>query len=217
MRTGDSGWLLAGAVLGLALFLPACSTPQIHGLTSAQVVSLKPKELQAAGMAFITPSTVTGQEEDKQALALAFTEVLHDLRPEIHAVSLAETLSIINRAGLSKTYRQMVDDYRYTGVFDRDALQQLANVAGVRYLAQLKLGGFRQVSKSRWGFLGVRLVDTQLTDMRLFLQIWDSKDGSIAWEGVDELSYAHDTFSEKEVTFRDAVQECARNLIARLP
>lgn len=217
MRTGNSGWLLVCAVLVLAPLLSACTTPQIHGLTSAQVISLKPQELQTAGMAFITPSTVTGQEEDKQALALAFIDVLHDRRPEIHAISLAETLSIINRAGLAKAYRQMVDDYRYTGLFDRDALQQLAKVAGVRYLAQLKLSGFRQVSKSRWGFLGVRLIDTQMTDMRLFLQIWDSQDGSIAWEGVDELSYARDAFSEKEITFRDAVQESARNLVGRLP
>jgi len=205
------------AVLVLALLLPACTTPQIHGLTSAQVVSLKPQGLQTAGMAFMTPSTVTGQEEDKQTLALAFIDVLHDLRPEIHAISLAETLSIINRAGLSKAYKQMVDDYRYTGLFDRDALQQLAKVAGVRYLAQLKLGGFKQVSKGRWSFLGVRLIDTQLADVRLFLQIWDSKDGSIAWEGVDESICSHDSFSEKEITFRGAVQESARNLIGHLP
>lgn len=217
MRTGNLGWLLVCAVLGSALILPACSTPQIHNLTNAQVVSLKPKELQAAGMAFMTPSTVTGQEEDKQALALAFFDVLHDVRPEIHPISLAEMLSIINRSGLATVYKQMVDNYRYTGVFDRDALQQLAKVAGVRYLAQLKLGYFKQESKNRWGFLGIRMLDTELTDMRLFLQIWDSQDGSIAWEGVDELGYARDTFSEKKFTFRDAVQESARDLIGRLP
>jgi hypothetical protein len=217
MRTGNSRWLLACAVLGLALLLSGCTTPKMHGLTSAQVFNLQPQGLQAAGMALITPSTVTGQEEDKQTLALAFIDVLHDLRPEIHAISLAETLSIINRAGLSKAYKQMVDDYRHTGVFDRDALQQLAKVTGVRYLAQLKLGGFKQVSKSRWGFLGVRLMDTQLADVRLFLQIWDSKDGSIAWEGVDELIYSYDSFSEKEITFRNTIQESARNLIGRLP
>jgi hypothetical protein len=53
-----------------------------------------------------------------------------------------------------------------------------------RYLAQLKLGAFRQESKSRFGFLGVRVLEAKTSTIRLFLLIWDSQDGSVAWEDV---------------------------------
>jgi hypothetical protein len=201
---------------GLLSLLSGCATPQIHATSQTYTSSLKSGAFRD-GIAFVTPSTVTGQEEDRQALALAFAKVLHDQQPEVKSVPLPETLSAINRAGLTGKYKAMCEDYRQTGIFDRDALQDVAKVAGVRYVAQLKLAGFKQGSKGRWGALGFRVLETQLSDIRLFLQIWDSQDGSIAWEGVEELSYAKETLAEDTVTFKTAVEETARRLIARLP
>lgn len=57
----------------------------------------------------------------------------------------------------------------------------------------------------------------QHAGIRLFVQTWDSWDGTIAWEGVQKLNYASDAASEKDVTFKTVVEETARNLIARLP
>ena len=49
------------------------------------------------------------------------------------------------------------------------------------------------------------------------MTIWDSADGSIAWEGMQELSYAYDTTGEKPVSFRQAVEEASVEIIKRLP
>ena len=57
----------------------AATTNQVHSTTQVLAVNLEPHALKASGIAFITPTSVTGQEEDKQALALAFTEALSDL------------------------------------------------------------------------------------------------------------------------------------------
>ncbi|MDD5176352.1 MAG: hypothetical protein PHQ05_08040 [Sterolibacterium sp.] len=210
--------------IGFALLLSACASQKIRTETQQKsptiqvlAINLQQKELRAAGMAFITPSSITGQEEDKQALALAFTGVLQKVRPDLRIVALPETLSSINRKGLTREYRQMFEDYRLTGIFDRETLQKVAEVTGMRYLAQLKLGAFRQESKSRFGFLGVRVVETKTSTIRLFLQIWDSNDGSVAWEGSQESTVSHESLAEEYVSMRSIVEESARDLVAQLP
>ncbi len=212
-----SGLLLSG----LAMLLSACASPQlaqqIIPTTQVQAINLQPEALRAGGIAFITPSSVTGQEEDKQALALAFTEVLLKARPDLHVVPLPQTLSAVNRMGLTRDYRQMFEDYRLAGIFDREALQKVAQATGTRYLAQLKLGAFRQESKNRFGILGLRVLDTKTSTVRLFLQIWDSTDGSVGWEGAQESTVSHESLAEEYVSMKNIVQEAARDLVAHLP
>lgn len=210
--------LLATALLCFGLILSGCSTiKQLHSTTQTLSISLEPHVLHTSGIAFITPSSVTGQEEDKQALALAFTEALKKARPELRIVPLPATLSAINRANLAREYRQMFEDYRLTGIFSRETLLKVSNVTGVRYLAQLKLGGFRQESKNRWGTMGIRMLETKTTSLRLYLQIWDGENSSVAWEGAQELSSSHETLQEDAISFKTAVEQSAAELLASLP
>ena len=210
--------MLAAAMLGFGLILSGCSTTkQLHSTTQTLSIDLQPHVLRTSGIAFITPSSVTGQEEDKQALALAFTEALKLARPELRVVPLPATLSAINRANLAGEYRQMFEDYRLTGIFCRETLRKVSEVTGARYLAQLKLGGFRQESKNRWGTLGIRMLETKTTTLRLYLQIWDGENGSVAWEGAQELSSSHETLQEDAISFKTAVEQSAAELLASLP
>jgi len=211
-------------VIGLALLLAGCSsqkirteTQQYSPTTQVEAINLRSGDLRTWGIAFITPSSVTGQEEDKQAMAFAFTGVLRNLRPDLRIVPLPETLSAVNRMGLTREYRQMFEDYRSASIFDRETLQKVARVTGVRYVAQLKLGAFRQESKSRFGMLGIRVLETKTSTIRLFLQIWDSTDGSVAWEGSQESTVSHESLAEEYVTLKSIVEESARNLVAQLP
>jgi hypothetical protein len=221
-----NGWrVLAGmTALGLVLASSGCAndkirsnTEQVHSTTLVPAVRLTAKDLQVAGIAFITPSSATGQEEDRVALALAFAETLRISRPDLHCVTLPDTLSAINRAGLTTEYKRMFEDSRLTGIFDRESLQKVARATGSRYLAQIKLGGFRQDSKSRWGALGFRLLETKSAAIRLFLQIWDSQDGSVVWEGSQELTLAYESMAEEAVSLQQAVEASAREFVTRLP
>ncbi|MDO9449691.1 MAG: hypothetical protein Q7J21_04335 [Rugosibacter sp.] len=224
------GYVLAFLVLAFALLLTGCGSQktrteakkngQAEMLSPATLVmanNLRTGDIQAGGVAIITPSSATGQEEDKQALALAFTGVLREALPELRVVSLPETLSAINRVGLTNEYKKMFEDYRLTGIFERDTLQKVAKVTGSRYIAQLKLGAFRQESKGRWGLLGVRVMETKSSTIRLFLQIWDSHDGSIAWEGSQESTLSHESVSEEYVPMKSVVEESTRDLVRRFP
>ena len=203
--------------VAIAITLGACAEYQVHSTARDSIISLEPGQLEAHGIGFITPSTVTGQEEDKQTLASIFAEVLETERPGIRIVSLPKTLSAINTAGIADEYKQMYIDYQYTGIFKREFINSVGKVTGVRYLAQLKLSNFEQNSKGRFSALGLRMFQTNQANIRLFLQIWDSHKGTIAWEGTDEVNYSWETSTEKPVTFRIIVEETAGNLVAKLP
>ncbi len=207
---------LLTAISSLA-WLVGCGQAQIYSTINHHQFSLSGDALKNSGIAFITPSTVTGQEEEKQAVAFTFVETLKTQRPDIKCVSLPETLSAINKADLGDTYQRMFAEYKDTGLFNSRALFKLGEVTKTRYLAQLKLAGFYQGSNNRFGVFGLRLLDTKYAKLRLFFQIWDARDGSIAWEGVQELNWSEEEVSEDAISLQTVIGEAARNLAKRLP
>jgi hypothetical protein len=209
------------SLLACVLLLAGCnSTSQMYSaqlLADPSGVALKSGDLESFGLAFITPSTVTGQEEDKAALALAFSKALASQRPNVRVVPLNETLTGVNRAGLSETYRRMVTEYRDSGLLDRAALSQIGEATGARYIALLNMAGFQQVYHDRLGIFGLRVLQTKEANIRLTLQIWNSGDGSIAWQGSQEVQMASETAAESAVSFWSVVQAAAVKLAAGMP
>lgn len=210
-------FLSAVVILFLLGGVAGCVPSQVYSASLQNNISLSPGDLEADGLAFITPSTVTGQEEDTQMLALTFADVLGKLRPGIRQVKLSETLSAINRNSYSVKYKKMYDDYRDTGIFVSETLEEVSKLTGSRYLVQLKLSAFQQGSSGRWGALGVRITQTKSANIRLFMQIWDGLNGSIVWEGSEEFNYAYDTGAERPITFKAIIEKSAANLISGLP
>jgi hypothetical protein len=202
----------------VAVLLAGCSTGLLYyPKVNEQVISLAKGDLEAAGIAFMTPSTVTGQEQEKEAVALTFTDVLKKERPGLKVIPLAGTLGAVNKSGLAETYRRMYDDYRDTGLFPAEPLRRVGAATGTRYLAQLKLQNFSESSKNRFGLLGFRVIDTQYADLRLFFQVWDTRDGSIAWEAMQELRITRESTTEEPLMLRRLVERSAQELIAKLP
>lgn len=214
MRTRAQAAFASAALL---FALAGCSGTQVYPNLQQHLISLRPGDLEAAGIAFITPSTVTGQEQEKQAVALTFADVMKRERQGLRVVTLAETLGAINKAGLADDYRRMYDDYRDTGLLSREVLRRVSAATGARYFAQLKLQEFGQGARERFGVFGLRIVETKYAHVRLFLQIWDSSDGSIAWEGMQEMRISQETVTEEPVMQRTVLEHTARDLIAKLP
>jgi len=132
-------------------------------------------------------------------------------------VPLSRTIGAVNRAGLADMYRKMYVDYRDTGVFDAAMMRRVAEATGVRFLGQLKLARMDQSSRGRFGLLGLNLINTQYANMRVFFQVWDSRDGTIVWEGIDEVTLAMDTSKELPMSFQNVTEQAAKNLVQRLP
>ena len=204
-------------LLPVILMMTACATGIQYTSNEHRKFNVASEDLEKYGIAFITPSSITGREQDRQSLALTFAEVLRESRPEIRVVTLPETLGAVNRAGLLSEYKTMFEDYEDTGIFDHATLKKIADVTGVRYLAELKLAGFEQDSTGRFGFMGLRLLETKRANLRVFFQLWDSRTGTIVWEGYEEMDFAYDTYSERSVTFHDIATAMARQMFAKLP
>ena len=209
------------SLLACVLMLAGCNTTsQIH---SAQIIagpssaSLKSGDLASFGIAVVTPATVTGQEEDKPDLALAFSKALEEQRPNVRIVPLTETLTSVNRAGLFENYRRMIVEYRESGLLDPAALAQVGNATGARYIALLNMASFQQAYHDRLGILGLRVLQTKEANIRLTLQIWNSVDGSVAWEGAQEIRMASETAAESEVSFWSVVHAATEKLAAKIP
>ena len=206
------------ALILLAALAAGCSTPpKYYSTVNTQAMRLAAGELEAGGIAFVTPSSVTGQEQEKQAVALGYADVLKRERPALKVVTLAETLSAVNKAGLVSAYRRMYEDYRETALLPAEALRGVGAATATRYLAQLKLQNYSQNSKGRFGILGLRVSETLYGDLRVFLQIWDARDGSIVWEATQELRIAMDSTSDEPMTLRALIERSAKDLVAKLP
>jgi hypothetical protein len=206
------------AIGAAALGLSACeATLQVYSHPEHENGRLQAQDLREGGVAFLTPSTVTGHEEDRQMLAQAFASTLRAARPDVRVVPLSGTISEVNRAGIVAQYRAMYADYRDTALFDAGVMRQVAKATGTRYLSQLKLANIEQGARGRFGLFGLNILQTHFVNMRVFWQIWDSRDGSVVWEGINEVTLAMDTGLEKPLTFSAAAEIAAQDLIKRLP
>lgn len=193
-----------------------CST-QLYSNIEHNVHLLKKDEIKNSGLTFITPTTITGMEEDKQFLALTFSHALKKLRPELKISDLSNALGAINKSNLTDDYAKMYNNYRATGIFNKNTLQQIGKITDNRYICQLKLGHFASQQQGRWGMLGLNIYDTEKANLRLFVQIWDSHTGIIVWEAAQEVTYAHDTMSEDAVTFERMIRLAAKDVAKILP
>ena len=205
-----------GAVL-LASSAGCARLDQIQADIQHEAGALRPGDLKRDGLVFITPATPTGQEADRQSVAFLFARVISSERPDIAVTTLAETLSAINREGLGPAYRNMYQNYQDTGVLPADILAQLGAATGGRYVAMIQLSSFYQSTRGRFSLLGIRFLETKIANLRMFLQIWDSRDGSVVWEASEEINIAKDTGLEKPVTFEWVTEETARRLVQLFP
>jgi hypothetical protein len=213
-----SRWLGRITLTAAALALAACSSsPQMQRSLQYQSLDLDIGDLERYGVAFITPSSITGQEQDRQGVAFLFARVLREQRPNIPVTPLAETLGAVNGAGMDREYKEMFEFYGDTGMLPSDTLRKIGELTGQRYVAMVQLAAFEKRNRGRMSIVGIRFIDTKIANLRLFYQLWDTRDGSIAWEANQELTMAYESIRETFVTFDQMVELVALDLVDRLP
>ncbi len=200
------------------LTLAGCSgTTQVQRTLKYESFELQVGDLVEHGVAFITPTSVTGQEQDRQSVAFLFARVLEEERPDVPVLSLAETLGEINNAGMHDEYRQMFEYYQDTGILPAASLKKISDITGQRYIAMLQMAAYTNNSSGRVRIFGVRFIVTKSATLRLFNQIWDSETGKIAWEANQEMTVSYETAAETAVTFETMVEYVAKDLVTMLP
>src|SRR5258706_12042625 len=69
------------AMLAVGALLAGCGSQPPLADSLVRIANLKAGDLESQGIAFITPSTITGQEQEKQAVALHLNNTLLEKRP----------------------------------------------------------------------------------------------------------------------------------------
>ncbi|MGE0715016.1 MAG: hypothetical protein AB7P02_06210 [Alphaproteobacteria bacterium] len=215
------------AVAAATILLAGCDRPRLTdafksaepaaAVQAATNEAQAPVVLAAVPLAVLTPTATFGQEENRQSLAMLFSEAMGEARPDLSVMPLSETLSRINAAGLSEPYDKMYTVYRNTGLLDRDTLRRVGEATGARYLVQLKLQSMNQNNRQRFSYFGISLLQTQSANARLFLQIWDAEAGRIVWERTAEASRQTESIRERPVTMQTIVRAAAADLVREFP
>ena len=208
------GMMAAGCLL---IAGSGCSNPgPTRSASKVSAPLLAPGLLAEHGLAFLTPTAASTREEDRHALALVFASAFSEIRPEVRVVPLAQTLGAVNRVGMLRQYQRMYEGYAAAGVLERETLAKLRGVTGARYFCLLQLGEFSQPTPATQVF-PFPARGGPPAHIRLFVQIWDSVDGTVAWEGINEISYPGPGGNAGSVNFSVVVERAARDLIAKLP
>jgi hypothetical protein len=122
------------------------------------------------------------------SLSDALVNALAKARPPIRAIPTYDTVSIINERGLAPNYVDLLSNFGSRGILELQLLRRIGSALGSRYLLLPGLGEFNQTIVDKYEVLGLKLVRTRMTTLRLWLQLWDAQTGHLLWESAGELT-----------------------------
>ncbi len=175
-----------------------------------------PGTLAQEPVAILGAITMPGLRGNEVGLDYLLAEVLHKVAPQIRVVSSQHSVSQINQQGLAAEYTQMRADAEQSHILNRESLKKIGTVIGARYLFQPRLAAFAQIMTDRWTFpaIGVLLMQTRSSDLRVSLQLWDAKTGELLWVSMAEGTMESEAASRSLVYFEDAARVTLGSIVA---
>lgn len=209
------GRIAAPLLVCLAVLPAGCAPPY---LAETYATSTKPQSFDTselvrsplAVLAFVTPGNLQGFDPTlSQALSGALTKVV----PPIREISTNETLNQLTDQGLTTEYADLRSGFSRSGILERQRLRRIGAKLGARYLLLPGLAQFDESIIDKFEAGGWKLLRNRVTTLRLWLQLWNSRTGHIAWESSGEVTVATVFFSPKQTV---ALQEIAKKLLVRM-
>jgi hypothetical protein len=157
-----------------------------------------------------------GLRGNEVGLDFMLGEVLRLVAPHIHIVSQQQTISQINQQGLAAEYNQMRVDAEQSHILDRKPLKQVGMAIGARYVFQPRLAAFTQTMYDRWTFpgAGVLLSQTRQCNLRMSVQLWDTKTGELLWASMAEGTMQSEALAKDPVYLEDAVRVTLGSIVS---
>jgi hypothetical protein len=140
-----------------------------------------------AVLGLIAPAPLQGFAPSlSQSLTIALTKA----RPPIQVIPAYETVSRINEQGqgLAQTYANLLSGFATAGILQLQWLRPIGSALGSRYLLLPGVAEFDQLVMDKYEAIGVKLVRTRITTLRLWLQLWDAQTGRMLWESAGEVT-----------------------------
>ena len=123
-------------------------------------------------------------------LSHALNAALSEASPPIQGIAAHETLNTLNQQGLGAEYSTLIASFGRGGILEREPLQRIGSALSSRYVLLPGLAEFNQVIIDRLSIYGWNFIQSRVTTLRLWLQLWETETGKILWESSGEVTVA---------------------------
>lgn len=207
-------------LFALAAFATSCSGPLQQAFLNirepfhaAGFVSIGPQET----VGLITAANHDNGLEYRKLLGDFVEEGLKKERPDVKVIPYWQTLSVINTGGYTADYARMLNTYTTTGILDRDVLTKLGSALGATYLIHPRIIDFKQKQTIRFQPFGFTMFLTHETEIKIYIEVWDARNGGIVWIGAAEANMASEHFMSKPIPFEDVAKLSIETLLKKMP
>jgi len=159
--------------------------------------------------AFVGTTLEGYRHQVSQSLFLALSKENHPFE----LLSPQATKYQLNREGLAREVAAMALDYSQSGILNLDTLHNMARTLEWDYVLQPSMAEFRQALDTRLRFFGLRVFQTRITNLRLSVQLWDTRSGEIVWESSGEGTMAGEDVRDVLIPFGDITQRLWSNIL----
>lgn len=163
-----------------------------------------------ATLGVVTPASLQGFN---LPLSHGLNAALSEVSPPIRGIATHETLNLLNQQGLTGEYGALIAGFGRAGILEREPLQRIGSALSSRYVLLPGLAEFNQVIIDRISIYGWNFIQSRVTTMRLWLQLWEIKTGKILWESSGEVTVATKLLRSEQTV---AVDDIARKLWLRM-
>jgi hypothetical protein len=137
----------------------------------------------------------------------ALITALEEAHPPIRALSFQESGNLMNDQGLAADYGDLVSEFVHSGILERERLRRVGAALGSPYVLLPGVAEFDESIIDRFEAVGVKVVRSRVTTLRLWLQLWDTKTGHNLWEATGEITLVTQLLRVKESVPLEAVAE----------
>jgi hypothetical protein len=157
-----------------------------------------------ATLGVLTPAALQGFNP---ALSHALIAALSEASPPIRGIAAHETVNTLNEQGLAAEYGTLIAGFGRGGILERKPLQRIGSALSSRYVLLPGLAEFNQVIIDRLSIYGWNFIQSRVTTLRLWLQLWDTQTGKILWESAGEVTVATKLLRSEQIVPLDAIAQ----------
>lgn len=213
-------WRAAATGMILLAALAGCAGPLKQWGAETSLKSRAPDfdttRLQQAKSAVLSAAVSFGFEGYAHQVARSLFKALTLDPLQLSVLSPQMALSRINKADLTTDYSTMMATYLQSGILNRGTLARIGDALQSPYVFLPTMAWFDQLMVERFNFLGLRILQTRVSILRLSLEIWDTRTGEIAWEASGEATLAGEDIREYRIPFEEIAEHLWATLLADL-
>jgi len=196
----------------LAIAMAGCTvTAETTSNTSYEAESFSPDELRQKGLAIMPIQSAQGVEGYRRPFGNEINKTARSTLSNAEVIAWEESQQRINDAGLVEDYREAIRSYEQTSILDQEAVQQIGEAVGKRYLMVVTLTPPQQESE----YIGEG-VTMETKSVSAFGKVWDAAKGDIAWEGVATTEVTTGNYTQAKGTTQSRAQKTAGALMRRV-